>query len=147
MTDETLLRWFPYAFPFLFIGMWVIVTTMLGFMSGWFNLQQWYPADGDEEPLLKLRGQSGSMGLGVSLSGCLVLRSYRSGLGLAIWRIFGPFQKPLLIPWRDIKAAEKRYFFFMNMVRLDFGNPSNGKLTIRAGVWQRLVNAANSTIG
>lgn len=147
MTDEQLLHWFPFAFPFLFVGMWLIVTTLLGFMSGWFNLQQWYPDDGGDEPLLKLGGQSGSMGLGVSLSGCLVLRSYRSGFGLAIWRVFGPFQKPLLIPWSEIQATEKRYLFFMRMVRLDLGRPSNGKLTIRARVWEQLVHAANPTIG
>ena len=144
MTDETLLRWFPYAFPFLFVGMWLLVTTMLGFMSGWFNLQEWYPDDRTEEPLLKLSGQSGSMGLGVSLSGCLALRSYRSGLGVGIWRFFGPFQKPLLVPWSEIEATEKRYLFFMRMVQLDFGNPSNGKLIIRAKVWERLAGAAKS---
>jgi hypothetical protein len=127
--------------------MWALVTTMLGFMSGWFNLQQWYPDDRGEEPLLKLSGQSGSMGLGVSLSRCLVLRSYRSGLGVGIWRIFGPFQKPLLVPWSEIEATEKRYFFFMRMMRLDFGNPSNGRLVIRAKVWARLVEAAKAVAG
>jgi len=146
MTDEALLHWFPYAFPFLFVGMWLIVTTMLGFMSGWFNLQQWYSDEGRDEPLVKLGGQSGAMGLGVSFSGCLVLRSYPSGLGLAVWRIFGPFQKPLLIPWREIEATEKKYLFFIRMVRLDFGRPSNGRLTIRSKVWERLIQAVKPTI-
>src|SRR6478672_10360496 len=98
------MRLFPYVFPFFFGGMWLFATTMLGFMSGWFNLQQWYPDDGGEEPLLTLRGQSGAMGWGVSLNNCLRLRVYRSGLGIGIWRIFAPFQRPLLIPWSEVKA-------------------------------------------
>ena len=143
MSDETTLRWFPYAFPFLFIGMWLVISTLLGLMSGWFNLQQWYPDDRSEEPLLTLGLQSGSMGMGVSLSGCLTFRAYRSGLGVAIWRIFGPFQRPLLIPWREIEATEKRSFF-MKMVRLDLGRPANGKLIISAKVWSKLAEAAKA---
>jgi hypothetical protein len=75
VTDQHMLNWFPYAFPFFFVGMWLVVTVALGFMSGWFSLQQWYADDGNEEPLLKLRSQSGSMGMGVALNGCLKLRA------------------------------------------------------------------------
>jgi hypothetical protein len=46
--------------PLLFRGNVILVTTMLGFLSGWFNLQQWYADDGNEEPLLKLRWQCSS---------------------------------------------------------------------------------------
>jgi len=143
VTDDQLLNWFPYGFPFLFVGMWLAITTMLGFTSGWFNLQQWYPDDGGEEPLLKLRGQSGSMGtgMGVALNGCLKLRAYRSGLGIGIWRVFGVFQKPLKIPWSEIEAEPTRGFF-LPMVKLQLGKPSNGTLKISADSWSRLVAAA-----
>ncbi|MEA3081469.1 MAG: hypothetical protein QOD54_1137 [Sphingomonadales bacterium] len=141
MSDEVILNWFPYAFPFFFVGMWLLATTMLGFMSGWFSLQQWYPDDGNEEPLLKLRGQSGSMGIGVQLNSCLTLRAYPSGLGVGIWRIFGLFQKPLRIPWSEIEAEPSRIFFFVPTVKLHFGRPSNGTLKISARSWFRLVEA------
>jgi hypothetical protein len=95
---------------------------MLGLMSGWFNLQQWYSDDGGEEPLLKLGGQSGSMGFGVALNGCLILRAYPSGLGVAIWRAFAPFQKPLRIPWSEIDA-EPSSSFLIPMVKLHLGKP------------------------
>jgi hypothetical protein len=136
-------KWFLIMFPFLFIGMWLLVTTMLGFMSGWFSLQEWYADDGSEEPLLKLGWQSGSMGLGVSFSRCLTLAARRDGLSVRVWRIFGPFQRPLLIPWREITAQPKR-FLFMRMVRLDFGSPPSGSLKIRQRTWDRLVAAAGS---
>lgn len=134
------MNWFPYAFPFFFVGMWLIVTTMLGLMSGWFNLQQWYPDDGNEEALLKIRGQSGSMGAGVALNGVLQLRAYPSGLGVRIWRVFGPFQKPLRIPWSEIEAEPSRSFF-QPMAKLHLGKPENGTLKISARTWSRLLAA------
>ena len=50
MTSEQVVRWLPFAFPLLFVGIWLMVSTLLGMMSGWFSLQQWYPDDGSEEP-------------------------------------------------------------------------------------------------
>ena len=137
MSDETVLRWFPY----LFAGMWLLVTTLLGVMSGWFNLQQWYADDSNEAPLLKLGWQSGVMGLGVNLNGILTLAAYRSGLSVRVWRLFGPFQKPLLIPWTEITAEPGRSFF-TKMVKLGLGNPPNGRLKINAASWAKLVAAA-----
>jgi len=132
---------FLIAFPFLFVGMWLLVTTILGFMSGWFTLQQRYSDDRNEEPLLKLGWQSGSMGLGVSFGSCLTLASRREGLSVRVWRIFGPFQRPLLIPWRDISAEPKRILFY-RMVRLSFGSPPLGSLKISQRAWDRLIAAA-----
>lgn len=146
MTDDAVLQWFPYAFPFLFVGMWLLATTMLGFLSGWFNLQQWYADDRSEQPLLKLGARSGSMGIGVHLNGCLTLRAYPSGLGVGIWRIFGLFQKPLRIPWGEIEA-EPSSSFFVPMVKLHLGRPSNGTLKVSARSWARLVNAVPTRDG
>jgi hypothetical protein len=143
VSDDVILKWFPYVFPFLFVGGWLLITTMLGLMSGWFNLQQWYADDDSEQPLLKLRGQSGTMGMGVSMGGCLQLRAYRSGLGIRIWRIFGPFQKPLRIAWTEIDAEPSKSFF-MPMMTLRLGRPSNGTLKISARSWSRLLSAVES---
>jgi hypothetical protein len=126
--------------------MWLFVTTMLGFMSGWFSLQQWYADDGSEEPLLQLRGQSGKMGAGVSMGGILKLSAYSSGLGIAVLRIFGPFQKPLRIPWSEIEA-EPSNSFFLPMVKLHLGRPENGRLKISARSWARLVGAVPKSGG
>jgi hypothetical protein len=131
----------PYVFPFFFAGMWLLITTLLGVMSGWFSLQQWYADDIDEEPLLKLGWQSGMMGFWVNLNGILTLSACRSGLSIRIWRVFGPFQKPLLIPWNEI-TAEPSHTLFTKMVTLGLGNPPNGRLKINAQSWSKLVAAA-----
>jgi hypothetical protein len=81
------------------------------------------------------------MGMGVALNGCLKLSAYRSGLGIGIWRIFGVFQKPLKVPWTEIEAEPSRSFF-LPMVKLQLGKPSNGTLKISAQSWAKLVAAA-----
>lgn len=144
MSDAKIEQWFPYAFPFLFIGMWLIVTTILGFMSGWFSLQQQFPDGGKEEPLLKLRGQSGSMGIGVAMSSSLQLCAYQSGLGLEISRLLGPFQKPLKIPWSEIEARNSSGFL-VPMAKLQLGRPAGGRLQISARSWMKLVDVAQQS--
>lgn len=136
---------FGIGFPFLFAGAWLAATTMLGFLSGWFNLQQWYEAPADQ-PLLKLRGQSGWMGVGVSFGGCLTLSAHRHGLGIAVWRIFGPFQRPFLVPWNEIEAQPSKTLF-TPMVKLGLGEPAVGTLKISAQSWSRLVEAAGPAVG
>ena len=78
------------------------------------------------------------MGFGVNLNGILTLSACRSGLSIRIWRVFGPFQKPLLVPWSEITAQPSRTFF-TKMVKLGLGNPPNGKLKINAVSWSKLV--------
>jgi hypothetical protein len=135
---------FGIGFSFFFAGVWLAATTMLGFMSGWFKLQQWFEAPADE-PLLKLRGQSGSMGIGVSFGGCLTLSAHRRGLGVAVWRIFGPFQRPFLVPWNEIEAQPSKTLF-TPMTKLSLGKPAAGTLKISVGSWARLVEAAGPVV-
>ena len=139
-------KWFVIGFPFFFILMWTIVTTLLGYLSGWFSLQAWYADDRNEPPLLKLGWQSGSMGFGVNFSNCLTLAATRSGFSLRVWRVFGLFQRPLLIPWSEITVTPKR-FLFIRMVRLEFGHPPSGSLRISQRTWNRLVAAVGRNVG
>ncbi|GAA0335600.1 hypothetical protein GCM10009087_52560 [Sphingomonas oligophenolica] len=123
-------------FPLLFIALWLAMTAMLGLFSGWFALQNRYP-DKDETALLTLRSQSGMMGKRVGMNGVLTLGACPSGLRIGIWRAFGLFQRPFLVPWEDI-TAEPKTFFFVPMARLGFGHPEIGSLTLDAGTWQSL---------
>jgi len=140
MNDDALPFWLFPAFLLFFAAMWLTVTTLLGLLSGWDGLRRLYPDDTGEQPLLTLRAQSGSMGLGVSLSGILRLRAYPSGLGIGIWRLFGPFQRPLKIPWGEIEAASGTSFFVPS-VTLRLGSRATGRLRISAASWNRLLDA------
>ena len=126
-------------FPFLFFGMWLLVTTLLWWWSGWGALQEKFP-NIDEAPLKRMRFQSGMLGKGtqwnpwgnVNYGKCLLLDICPSGLRVAIWRIFGLFSKPFFIPWQRI-TVEQRLILFMRYYRLSFGDPNLSALTI----WRR----------
>lgn len=133
---------FPVYFPIFFVSMWLLVTTLLGFMSGWFSLMSRYP-DRNEAPLLRLRGQSGSMGpLSVNMSGILTLSACPSGLRVSMFRLFGVFSRSFFVPWDEISVRRKTRLFF-RLAELQFGNPLTGKLSIASHVADRLARAAS----
>jgi hypothetical protein len=133
-------RQFATWFPFFFIGLWLAVSGVLGLLSGWFMLMRRYP-NTDEEPLVVLYCQSGSMGLGVHMNGILSLGACPSGLRVGMWRIFGPFSRPFFVPWSDIQLEQKTVFLSPR-AKLSFGNPVVGTLSVAAPAWQRLAEAS-----
>ncbi|MEA3002394.1 MAG: hypothetical protein QOH81_1182 [Sphingomonadales bacterium] len=135
-------RLFVAAFPFAFAALWLASTTLLGAFSGWFTLQQRYDR-GDEPPLLKLRWRSGTMGFGVHMNNILTLSACPSGLRVGVSRLFGPFQRPFLVPWSEIGVEPVKSFFALR-ARLHFGCPKIGSLKIDARTWQRLAAASPS---
>jgi FtsH-binding integral membrane protein len=128
-------------FPLFFIAMWLAVTTLLGFFSGWFRVAARFP-DQLDEPILKLRGQSGSMGLvGVSMSGILILSACQFGLRVGLFRLFGPFERDFYVPWEEFSVVRSTRLFWP-MAELSFGHPPVGTLRIRASIADRLAAAA-----
>lgn len=136
---------FPAVFPVVFIGMWLVITSILGLLSGWYGLMERYP-DRREPALARIGFLSGMMGVGVSLRGILTLTACQSGLRVSIWRIFGPFSRPFFVPWREI-ATQPKTIFFSPMVRLSFGKPEVGVLSIGARAWERLAGSARQAVG
>ena len=135
---------FAAIFPFFFIGMWLLVTTVLWFFSGWPTLSERFP-DRLERPLQVLRFQSARLGKGgpwnpwgaVSYGGCLRFDICAGGLRVRIWRIYGPFSKPFFVPWDKIAVEEKR-FLFLRSYRLTFGSSELSALTIRRRAYTRI---------
>jgi hypothetical protein len=127
-------------FPWFFAALWLAVTTILAVLSGWFRLMARYPNQ-TEEPLLRIRGQSGSMGLGVSMRGILTLSVCPSGLRIEIMRVFGPFCRDFFVPWQAISITRK-HGLLSPAATLQFGSPGVGSLTIPAHVADRLARAA-----
>jgi hypothetical protein len=126
--------------PLFFASLWLTVTTILALLSGWFRLVAKFP-DQTAEPLLRVRGQSGSMGLGVSMRGILTLSVCPSGLRVGIMRVFGPFCRDFFVPWEAITINRKNGLFWP-VAKLQFGSPAIGSLTIPAHVADRLARAA-----
>jgi hypothetical protein len=127
----------------LFIALlWLTVTTLLGILSGWFRLMMKFPNRSDD-PLLRLRALSATMGLGVSMRGILTVSACPSGLRVGMMRLFGPFCRDFLVPWESIAIVRKTRLF-SPVAKLRFGDPPIGTLTISAHVADKL---ARATVG
>jgi len=53
-----------------FVLLWLLVTTLLGLLAGWFELVARFP-DRADQPIAQFRHQSGTMGLLVRMHGVL----------------------------------------------------------------------------
>jgi len=119
-----------------FVALWLLITTLLGGLSGWSALSRRFP-DRTEVPRVQLKGQSAAMGMGVQLRGILTFSACPSGLRVGIARVFAPFSHPFFVPWSEIDARP-RGGIFVDMIRLGLGNPEAGAMTVSARTWQRL---------
>jgi hypothetical protein len=127
-------------FPLFFVALWLMATALLGLLSGWFRLMANYP-DRTVEPILRIRGQSGTMGLGVGMHGILTLSVCPSGLRVGMIRLFGPFCRNFFVPWESICITRKTTLSWP-VAELQFGNPVVGRLSVSAHVADRMARAA-----
>jgi len=95
------------AFIAFFVFLWLLVSVILGFFSGWYSLMRAFPDRPYEEALAIFKGESGMVGL-VSMHGILKLSPCASGLRVGIMKLFGPFEKDFLVPWNAIAVTRKK---------------------------------------
>lgn len=128
---------FPIWAPFvLFPVLWLLASTFLGILTGWYSLMRRFPDRPNEQPLLRLSKESGSMGLGVQMRQVLTLSTCASGLRVRMNRLFGPFNRPFLVPWEQLNITRKDSVWWPRVV-LRFGE-SFGRLTIADYVANKL---------
>lgn len=97
--------WLFALFPLFFVGLWVLVTTILGFVAGHSALLSRYPPV-DERCEESFGSASGRM-RGVNFNGALHVGIGQRGLHLAASWLFRPvFQRGIpCIPWRELRLA------------------------------------------
>ena len=110
--------WLLLLFAFAFVAMWLAVTAALARQSGWNRLAERYP-DRDQIPLRRLRMASARMNR-VTFNGALTIDICPGGLRFSLWRIFGLFQSPFLVPYAEITVSEQR-MLFLRMISLSCG--------------------------
>lgn len=129
------------AFPFVFVGFWLAITFLIGWISGWHALAARYPNRG-ETATTQLTWRSGRMGpLSARMNGVLWLDVCRSGLRVALLWPFAVFNKPFFVPWDDIQVT-RIDGVFLNEVQLKLGRPQIGTLTISEGLAKEIAAAA-----
>jgi hypothetical protein len=140
MSADLMEKHFAIAFPIFFGTMWVIVGTVLALLSGWFRLAGAFP-DQSIEPILKLRGQSGTMGAAIGMRGVLTLSVCPTGLRVGMMRIFCPFCRDFFVPWESITVVRSTTLIWP-AAKLQFGDPVVGSLRLAGHTADRIARAA-----
>jgi hypothetical protein len=136
-------------FLFAVVAGWLIIATLVGASSGWFRLMDQYP-DRAEEPMLRLRRQSGAMWQGASkrrmwanMRGILTFSVCPSGLRIGMMRAFGPLCRNFFVPWERLAIVRENGSWLEGQIaKLQFGNPVSGTLRISAHTADRLARVA-----
>lgn len=140
MSEGVLIPLIVVASIALFSLMWVGITSLLGKISGWSALEPIFP-DHLVPPIETLRFQSARM-RGVNYNNCLRFEICVTGLRIAVFRLLGPFQKPLFVPWGQI-SAERANSPFFKIVSLNLGMRSEGTMIIRQRTFDRIAAKGN----
>lgn len=114
------------ALVVFFVLMWLLVSVILGFFSGWYSLMRVFPDRPHEEALAIFERESGMVGP-VSMHGILTLSLCSSGLRVGMMKLFGPFAKDFLVPWSAI-AVSRKTMLGWRYADLSFG--TSGKLRV-----------------
>ena len=99
-----------------------------------------YP-DQNDEPILELGFQSGSMRIGVYMRSILMVSVCATGVRVGMFRLFGPFCRDFFVPWEDVTVIRKTVLF-LPVAKLQFGSPVVGTLSISGHLADRLARAA-----
>jgi hypothetical protein len=110
-----------YIFPFLFVGMFVLVAYMLS-KRGWSDLVSKYrfPEDFSGERV----GITSASINGVNYNNCLLLKYNEQGIYLKPIFVFRLFHAPVMIPWNEIKAVRDKKVLFVHFKELVIGDPA-----------------------
>ena len=76
----------------------------------------------------------------VNYGNCLRFDVCKSGFRVKVWRKFGPFERPFLVPWDRI-VVDERKILFLRYFRLSFGDPSLSALTVSRRAFQNIARS------
>jgi hypothetical protein len=101
-------RWFPLAFPFLFVATWIAVMTLLAWLGGHMALLARFPPI--EEPEEERFSFASGRLRWVSFNNALHVGIGRRGLHLAMNGLFRPvFSRGIpCIPWQELRLVQSR---------------------------------------
>ena len=132
----------PRWFFLLFILGWVVVSAVLGHLSGWATLAASFRAEKtiDGERFRFLSGSIGKRFLPVSYSNCLFVTVGSQGLYLSILFPFRMGSPPLFVPWAAVQeVTQKRYFMVRNTALVIKDHWP--RITLRGGVGDAIQRA------
>jgi len=133
--------WFAIAFPVYFVGLWLLVSTIISLAGGWYVLSQTFrarvPFDGS-----LWSGQSGYMRWFVNYGHCLKVGASSNGLYLATLFLFSFMHPPLLVPWNEINIRRTKLWVFGAYVTVTLGNERPIRLRVTGKLADKLRESA-----
>ena len=131
--------WTPLLFVLFFVGMWLFVTFVIGYTSGWASLARIYRAVRPfEGARVRVRGaQMGRTMMSGTFRNVLTVGVNAEGIQLSVLVLFRISSPDLFIPWSDI-AVSRGKWWFMDYVELRFNRAPDIPL--------RIFGAARDTI-
>jgi len=134
---------FAYFFPFIFIGMWILVAYLTSKM-GWTGLAGRYRTDEKFEGK-KVGIISASINSG-NYRNVIILKYSHAGIYLKTTFLFRLFHPPVLIPWNEIMETRNKKIFFTNFKELVIGDPFVALVMIKASVYNKIDKPAGYKI-
>jgi hypothetical protein len=126
---------FAYIFPFIFVGMWILVTYMISKM-GWDKLVEKFrykgPFEGDRIGIISATINSGNY------NKVIILRCNQQGIFLKTIFFFRLFHPSVFIPWKEIKEIRDRKVLFIQCKELVVGNPFVAMITMKASTYNKI---------
>ncbi len=128
--------------PAYFIFLWLVVTTIVSYASGWTALAGRYTSS---TPFAGAQWswKSGQMQRRVGYGNCLVLGAGPQGFYLATMWFFRFHHAPLLIPWSEISMGRRKRFLF-EYLHLELDHELRIPLRLRLRDAESLRHAAGS---
>ena len=102
MSEQPMSVWVALAFPFFFVGLWVLICQVLGRLGGWLRLAEVYGTPGFDVQGRRFRLRSGSFGW-VGYNNVLTFEAGPRGLAFSVPLLFRVGHPPFAVPWSDIE--------------------------------------------
>lgn len=129
--------YFILLFIVFFTGLWIFITYIIS-KTGWAVLAGKYQYDGPFTG--EKAGIISAAFNNTRYKNALVLRYNYEGMYIKPVAIFRLFHKPILIPWKEIKAIRDKKLFAITLKELVIGDPVVTVMTIKENLFSELEN-------
>ena len=124
-----------WAVVVFIVFVWFCITSLLSYFAGWHLLMRAYRKP-EGTARTRQRLEWAVMGKDVSYKNVLRISAYEGGLGLERSRFFGPFTRPLMIPWEEVSSTVEGAE--SERIRLKFGDHEQATLVVPKQCWQAI---------
>jgi len=144
-TNERLMNWLfnnPLIFALYFIVVWVLVSYVIGLLSGWVSLSRRFRDSGAfysyQWPFQSVRMRT----LWGTYSNCANFGADEAGLYMAVFPIFRIGHPPLFIPWAEIQVVSGNRGLIFKKRKLLLGRNELIPLVVSVSMAEKLREAA-----